>query len=475
MQIQERIPYETLLKQRSSASSSVPVTPSKARPAWATARPKPISDTWQASQLSQNRAIQSPLAQHSQAGEEEEWPDLSHLRWEGEAAGVVGDRPHVPLGVDDVGHVGAHTAYPREGSGLDRGGQGLTAGVAGHNRQKKMSAHLADQGSMKLNSPQERPRWGSRHALPSRPHSRTDANTLDDRHQSSQSSHFSQAARHSGITSTAGEEQSQWTAGNLGMSQPSKPLHTRVSLDSLAGHADMLLPAQAWSRTIPEQPLPACFHTSLDELMTQGLAQDDWEALAPKQPTVSHRSLNHSRSSQQRHSSSARYARQVSAPAQRHAPHDWSLDLAHNSGHGEEEELGAASAAAHAVPSFASPTRSSAAKMQQRSLYDSPSRSRRGASFSSLAGTASRAVGTSQASGDMPASNRPAPLTSTFRSVLHLPCPATCATESKKRKDYTFRRQFNEKLGNILGCPVTCATHAHFLSVMLLFGLDHAE
>lgn len=440
MQIQERIPYETLLKQRASVSSSVPVTPSKTRPAWATARPNPVSDTWQASQPLPNRAIHPPLAQHTQAGAEEEWPDLSHLGWEGEAAGLTGHSPHVPLRVDDVGHMGAHTAYPRGGSGLDRAGQDLIAGVAGHNRQKKMSAHLADQGSMKLSSPQARPRWGSRSALPSRPHSRADANTLDVRQQSSQSSHLPQAARHSGIDSTAGEEQSRWTSGSLGMSQPNKPLHTHVSLDSLAGHADLLLPAQAWSRAVPEQLLPACFHTSLDELMTQGIIQDEWAALAPKQPTVSHRSLNHSRSSQQHHSSSARYARQISVPSQRQAPHDWNLDSADSSGRGGEEELGAASAAAHTVPSFASPTRSSAAKMQQRSLYDSPSRSRRGASSASLAGTSSRAMGMSQASGDTSAGNRPAPLTSTFRSVFHLPCPAACAK------------------------------HAHLVPVMLLFG-----
>ncbi len=397
-QVEKRIPYQALLRRRpSSTSSSVPVTPLKTRPAWATVGPKPPSDTWQASMSLQNSPVKAVLPQHSQAEEEEDWPDLSHLKWEGGATGVVSVRPEAEMDMDVMGPTG---------------------NIAGYSKQGKMNSHFADQNMMKQGSLQQRPRWGSPNALPSRPHSRAVSSGLASRRQNLQSSHLLQATHHSRLNSAAIDEQSWHRSGNLAMTHPGKPLHTHISLDSLVSHADRASPTQPWSRGTSELHLPAQqparFHTSLHDLMAQGIIHDDHTPPVPEQPAAQPRQLSHSRSSQIQQGSSSRYARQLSAPPQRHglhAPHDWESASA-KQGEGED---GRASTAGRSRPSFASPTRSSAAKQQQqqqqRSLHNTSSRSRRGAGSTAVAGAASPAVGSSQAGGPS------APLMSIFRSA----------------------------------------------------------
>ena len=409
-QVEKRLPYQALLRRRpSSTSSSVPVTPLKTRPGWATGGPKPLSDTWQASASLQNSPVKAILPQHSQAEEEEDWPDLSHLKWEEAATGVVSGRPNVFARFGASTQMGVQTTYPEGEAEMDMDVMGPTGDMAGRSKQGKMNSHFADHNLMK------RPRWGSPNALPSCPHSRPLSSGLASRRQNLQSSHLLQATHHSRLNSAAIDAQSSHHSGNLSMTHPSKPLHTHISLNTLVSHADRASPAQPWSRGTSELHLPvqqpARFHTSLHDLMAQGIIPDDQNPPVPEQPAGKSRQLSHSRSSQIQQGSAARYARQLSAPPQRHglhAPDDWESASA-KQGEGED---GRASTAGRSMPSFASPTRSSAAKQQQqRSLHDTSSRSRRGASSTALAGAASPAVGSSQA-GDPPA-----PLMSTFRSA----------------------------------------------------------
>ena len=415
-QVEKRVPYQALLRRRpSSTSSSVPVTPLKTRPAWATVEPEPPSDTWQASMSLQNSPVKAVLPQHSQV-EEEHWPDLSHLNWEGAATGVVSGRPDVFARVGASNQMGVQTRYPTGEAEMDVDAMGPIGNIAGRSKQGKMNSHFADQTLMKQSSLQQRPRWGSPNALPSRPHSRAGSSGLASRRQNLQSSHLLQAIHHSRLNSAAIDEQSWHRSGDLAMTHPSQPLHTHISLDSLVSHADRASPAQPWSRGTSELPLsvqqPARFHTSLHDLMAQGIIHDDQTPPVPEQPAAKSRQLSHSRSSQIQHGSTTRYAQQLSAPPQRHglhAPDEWESA----SGKQDEGEDGRASTAGHCMPSFASPTRSSAAKQQQqqRSLHNASSRGRRGASSRALGGAVSPAVGSGQV-GDPPA-----PLMSTFRSA----------------------------------------------------------
>ncbi len=409
-QVEKRVPYQALLRRRpSSTSSSMPVTPLKTRPAWATVGPKPPSDTWQASMSLQNSPVKAVLPLQSQV-EEEDWPDLSHLKWEGGATGVVSGRPDVFARVGASSQMGVQNRYPTGEAEMDMDVVGPIGSMAGRSKQGKMNSHFADQNLMK-----QRPRWGSPNALPSRPHSRAGSSGLASRRQNLQSSHLLQATHHSRLNSAAIDEQSWYHPGNLAMTHPSKPLHTHISLDSLVSHADGASPAQPWSRGASELPLsaqqPARFHTSLHDLMAQGIIHDDHTSPVPEQPAAKSRQLSHSRSSQIQQGSAARYARQLSAPPQRHglhAPDDWESASA-KQGEGED---GRASTAGRCMPSFASPTRSSAAKQQQqRSLHNASSRSRQVAGSTAVAGAVSPAAGSSQA-GDPPP-----PLMSTFRSA----------------------------------------------------------
>ncbi|KAL0050639.1 hypothetical protein WJX82_003908 [Trebouxia sp. C0006] len=170
--VEKRVPYQALLRRRpSSTSSSVPVTPLKTRPAWATVEPEPPSDTWQASMSLQNSPVKAVLPQHSQV-EEEHWPDLSHLNWEGAATGVVSGRPDVFARVGASNQMGVQTRYPTGEAEMDVDAMGPIGNIAGRSKQGKMNSHFADQTLMKQSSLQQRPRWGSPNALPSRPHSR---------------------------------------------------------------------------------------------------------------------------------------------------------------------------------------------------------------------------------------------------------------------------------------------------------------
>ena len=360
----------------------------------------------------QNSPVKAVLPQHSQAEEEEDWPDLSHLKWEGGATGVVSGGPDVFARVGASSQMGVQTTYRKGEAEMDMDVVKPMGSIAGRSKQRKMSNHFADQNLMKQSGIQQRPRWGSPNALPSRPHSRPGSSGVASRRQKLQSSHLLQATHHSRLNSAAIDEQSWHRSGNLAMTHPSKPLYTRISLDSLVSHADRASPAQPWSRGTAELPLsvqqPARFHTSLHDLIGQGIIHDDQSPPVPEPPAATSRQLSHSRSSQIQQGSTTRYARQPSAPPQRHglhAPHDWESASAEQ---GERED-GRAYTAGRCMHTFASPTRSSAAKQQQRSLHNALSRSRRGTSSTALAEFP--AVGSNQAG------HPPAPLLSTFRSA----------------------------------------------------------
>ncbi|KAL0021454.1 hypothetical protein WJX79_002812 [Trebouxia sp. C0005] len=437
--VEKHVPYQALLRRRpSSTSSSLPVTPLKTRPAWATSGPKPSSDTWQASESLQNSPVKAGLPQHGQAEEEEDWPDLSHLEQEGGATGVVSGRPDVFARGGASSHMGVRTTYPKGEAEMDMNVVGPVGNIAGRSKQGKMSSHFADQSFMKQSSLQQRPRQGSPSALPSRPHSRA------------------------------------------------------VSSDGAS-------PAQPWSRGTSALSLtvqqPARFHTSLHELMAQGIIHGDQNPSVPEQPAAKSRQLSHSRSSQTQQGDTTRYARQLSAPPQRrglHAPDDWESASAKQS----EGEDGRTSTAGRSMPSFASPTRSSAAKQQhQRSLHNASSRGRRGASSSALAGAASSAVGSSQA-GDLPG-----PLMSTFRLAdltaqsfeqgsesrcdIDLPMlqPEALHQQEAQRQQAQHAQQAQpeevqrqQQAASSSGSPVTPAAAFSFRSTMgRLRGVDAAE
>ncbi|KAL0032035.1 hypothetical protein WJX77_001643 [Trebouxia sp. C0004] len=415
--VEKRIPYQALLRRRPSCtSSSMPVTPLKTRPGWATVGPKPTSDIWQASASLQTSPVKAVLPQHGLAGEEEDWPDLSHLKWEGAATGVVSGCPDVYSRAAASSQMGAQTTYLKGEAEMDLDVTGPVGNMAGRSKQRKMNSHFHDQNLMKQSSLQQRPHWGSPNALPSGPHSRAVSSCLISRRQNLQSSRLLQATHRSRLNSAATDEQSWHHPGNLPMTHPSKPLHTHISLDDLVSHADRGLPAQPWSRDTSELHLsvqqPARFHTSLHDLMAQGMIHNDQEPPMPEQPAAKSRQLNHSKSSQIQQGSAARYTRQLSAPPQHHglhAPDDWESASAKQGERGDGRD----SIAGRSMSSFASPTRSSAAKQQQRSLHKTSSRSRQGASSNALAGAASPAVGSSQAGGP------PAPFMSTFRLADH--------------------------------------------------------
>ncbi len=273
---------------------------------------------------------------------------------------------------------------------------------------------------------QQQPRWGSPNALPTRPRAR--AQSLNRQGKQRHSGYMTEAAQPSGLDSAASDEQAYHMSISLGIGHPSKPLVSRVSLDTLIGHADRAAP----QGSAPFQQ-PAHFHTSLDELMAQGIIQDSLEAPSPNhaaenQAAGHHRRPSHRELKQLQHSGSAKhpqqlsgglrisgsakYNRQVSGQAQRHDSQDWDLDSAKQGG---EDESGAAALAARAMTNFASPTRSSEAKMKQRSLNGTPSRSRGSASDVPMSQAQDQGQVGPADGADTGEGTRGAPLTSTFR------------------------------------------------------------
>ena len=388
----ERIPYETLLRQQQS-SSSLPTTPSKARPSWSTVRSHPnppaCHDTLSSKPLHSGRDKTAPTLQPPQA-EEENWPDLTQLRWEQGATGVVRGQPSSGDFVE--------ASFPEQS--LDAARRGVMP----------RGSMLADSRLAPSVRVQGRPRWGSPNALPSRP--QPHSHSLSRPHQQHQHQQ---------------QQQSSY------LSQGAQPLYTHVSLDSLvlSPRTDATPMAQ-----------PKSFHTSLSELMAHRtfdnepdeqqnqihLAEPSWpedsvtsSVMRSNQPGFPQAREGHqvilagtdSRSSDQQ------------APPQQHAPQDWDLDLAKQ---GEEEVTGAASAAVRAAPSFASPTQSSEAKMKQRSLKAtlSGSRGRRSANSTSVDADMSvtrlghrhqAAIGAVSKDKGLQGVKHAAPLTSTFRSA----------------------------------------------------------
>ena len=370
MQASERIPYETLLKQRQS-SSSVPPTQSKGRPSWSTLESQPNPSAWHESlnsrslQNSPHRpALPRPRAAHA---EEEDWPDLTQLKWEGGVTGVVRGRQDGPVDFRELRQNAVKTAY--SGQALD--GQVLTKMMDG----KRGNQHNRLSHSVSLAN---RSRWGSPSAKPFGPQGRAVARS----------------------TSRARQQQQQLESHDS-LRQMTQPLHTHISLDSL-----MISPTPAAADRTER------FRTSQDGFVAQALIRDELDhdqlsqhdCQAPglhkddrlRQAQCSHQGTWVSGNSHTNVGGDIRGVKRGSrggpsqqVPPQQPALHEWGVDSAKES---NKEEDGAASTAARAMPNFASPTRSSEAKAQhaQHSLNAFPStrsRSRQSAGSNCEAGT----------------------------------------------------------------------------------------
>ena len=341
IQAAERIPYETLLRKQQTASSK-PAAPSSHRPSWSPLGSHPSPPAWQGT-LHPRSSNNQPTLARDRVGqsEEEDWPDLTQLKWEGSATGVVRGQQNPPRVRDFVQNPASYPAYPE---------QDLDGRVRLHAKQycgqkKTNNAAVGEHRLAQSVSIENRPRWGSPSALPSRPSGRAAARSLSRARQQPQ-----------GLNDAPG--------------QTVQPLHTHISLHSLVASPKAAVAGH-----------PRQFHTSLDELMADQIIQDQAESKAPiwQEDTDSRHSRSSPQGSQQAQNShmATRVDSQRSSQhtqSQRHASQDWDLDSAKQGG---EEESGVASAAARAMPSFASPTRSSEAKMKQRSLRVVPSKGRR--------------------------------------------------------------------------------------------------
>ena len=442
-QARERIPYESLLR-RGSSSSSVPTTPLKARPAWATSGLKPDGNTWQAGNSLQSSPVKTALGQPGHAAEEEDWPDLSNLTWEEGASGVV----HAPSGISfratEFGQVDVHASYPSHAVGVKMNGLDVGDGLPHDTRQGRRNGSfgidppiVADQRLSKLQSLQERPRWGSRNALPFRTQGRAFADGPARQGQRQQSSFLPESAHHSRLKSADTDEQLCQESGGVdvcqpGNSHPKKPLHCHVSLDSLIGHADRASPERP-SVQPPQQP--NSFRASIDERTADRIIQDD---LLPKQVS----------SGQLQHQSSQ----------------EWSLDSAKQSG---EIDSGAVIVPEQNLPSFLSPTRSSEAKARQRSLTSTLSRSRHVATNAAAA----RGVHGQRVAGQgvSEESTRSAPLTSTFRYAVTLctALPFSCVLHKQTQTD-------RHKQSQVEGC-IVCKVLLHRPFVQTCAGVASCE
>ena len=452
-QARERIPYESLLR-RGSSSSSVPTTPLKARPAWATSGLKPDGNTWQAGNSLQSSPVKTALGQPGHAAEEEDWPDLSNLTWEEGASGVV----HAPSGISlraaEFGQVDVDASYPSHAVGVKMNGLDVGDGLPHDTRQGRRNGSfgidppiVADQRLSKLQRLQERPRWGSRNALPFRTQGRAFADGPARQGQRQQSSFLSQSAHHSRLKSADTDEQLCQESGGVdvcqpGNSHPKKPLHCHVSLDSLIGHAERASPERP-SVQPPHQP--NSFRASIDERTADRIIQDD---LLPKQVSVSQGQLDLRPSN--RLGNNARYGEQDSAQLQPQSSQEWSLDSAKQSG---EIDSGAVIVSEQNLPSFLSPTRSSEAKARQRSLTSTLSRSRHVATNAAAArGVHGQGVAGQGVSEE---GTRSAPLTSTFRYAVTLctALPFSCVLHKQTQTD-------RHKQSQVKGC-IVCKVFLH--------------
>lgn len=422
MQAAERIPYETLLaaagRQRRS-SSSVPLLQStKGRPSWSISEPQPSLSAWHESLNS--RSLQNsphrPALPHVRAShpEEEDWPDLTQLKWEGGATGVVRGQQTGPL------HGELRQNPAKTWQNLD--GQVFVKSTSG--RQQKMNGALADHRLPLSISLAGRPRWGSPSPMPSGPQGIAVARSLS----ALPSGPHGRPVSHSIPRARQQLRSSHDTSGQM-----NQPLRTHISLDSLmitsrpAADQQEQFPAQSLIQAEPDHP-PSIQHDGSrasawygdDRMRHQG-------SLVMKSGHANDRGAD--RRASEGVPSQPPPAQQLALHARRQDPAKKSV----------EEDAGAGFGAARAMPNFACPTRSSEAKTQQRSLHALPfkrSCSRQSAGSiteadapllrkpSESSHQAARWDGASAEGGQTPGSA--APLTSIFRSVYEwLLCSST--------------------------------------------------
>lgn len=390
-QAAEPIPYETLLRKQ-QASSSVPAAPLSHCPSWSPLGSHPSPPAWQETlhpRSFNNGSDQPTLGGGRDApSEEEDWPDLTQLKWEGNATGVVRGQQNSSRVRNFVQNPVSYPAYPEQD--LDERVRGHAAQYCG--QKKTSTGALGEHRLAQSVTFENRPRWGSPRAtaLPSCPPGRAVACSL-----------------------LRPRQQQQDASG-----QTVQPLRTHISLHSLVTSSNTAVADQ-----------PRRFHTSLDELMADQILQDQADSKASiwREETDSRQLSSSNQGSQQAgdgHMATRGVSQRSSQPAspQQQSSQDWDLDSAKQGG---EEESGAAFAAARALPSFASPTRSSEAKMKQRSLQPSKGRSRYSAASTFAGAELSRSQSRHRQETVVNAVSKEAveegasaePLTSTFRSA----------------------------------------------------------
>ena len=277
------MPYRTLLRKRSS-SSSMPVTPLKARPADASAHPKDAhmhrwGSAFGAARGSlQATALQGPKARGAQATEEEEWPDLSHLSWGGQATGVIRGQAGMTNGISQAA----------DDSALQAGDTGLSNMLNGKtdpHKYMRLNSAPGMQGSSaavsafrKSNGLKERPRWGATNAQLAQSKGRAFFNAPSGQARST----VRPDAAVLGVSATDADIVDH-TSSDLHLSQTSKPLMTHFSLTSLIGQSDKARPGLS-SGQVPGQPnMSPDLSTDLRSQQQQSI---DAQLFAAQQPAA---------------------------------------------------------------------------------------------------------------------------------------------------------------------------------------------
>ncbi|KAL3161872.1 hypothetical protein ABBQ38_008961 [Trebouxia sp. C0009 RCD-2024] len=412
MQAAEHLPYETLLaaagRQRRSSSSVPPFQSTKGRPSWSIAESQPSPSAWH--ETLNSRSLQNsphrPAPPHARAShpEEEDWPDLTQLRWEGGATGVVRGQQTAPL----HGEVRPNPTKTLQNL------HGQVFAKSTNGRQQKMNGALADHRLPLSVSLAGRPRWGSPSPMPSGPQGRAVARSLSALPPGPQGRAVSRSP------SRAAGQQLQSSYDTSG--QMTQPLRTHISLDSLMINPG---PAADQQDQFPAQSLIQVEPDHRPFIQHDGSRASAWhgdDRVRHQRSLVMQNGHANDRGPDRRGSEGVPCQ---PPPTQQPALHARGQDPAKKNG---EEEAGAGFGAARAVPNFASPTRSSEAKAQQRSLHAVPfktSRSRQSAGSitdtdalplrkaSEGSHQAAGWGGASAEGGQTPGSA--APLTSTFR------------------------------------------------------------
>lgn len=349
----------------------MPPPQSRGRPSWSALDSQPNPSAWHETlnsrslQNSPHRpALPRPRASHA---EEEDWPDLTQLRWEGGATGVVRGQQAAPVNFQQLRQNWAKLSCPEqdpEGGALAKTKRGRRAGQ----QQRTLPGSVSLTGHSTPDSPS---------ALPWAPQGRAVTRT----------------------TPRAGQQQPQQLQSHGSLRRMTQPLHTHISLSSLVvcpkpADVDQTEPL----RMSDDDPLARALIQ--DESEHQQLSQHDPMAAAWRQigeislHQASHHIVTSSHVPSMRagrgagrgparrggggvgRGASRQLSSQHHAPPRQPALHELRL---RSTKQGEEEEDMAASSAARAMPNFASPTRSSEAKAQhaqhaQHSMRSLPSR-----------------------------------------------------------------------------------------------------